>query len=134
MEDQVLSKDNRYMSEFLFFFSLVASFSIGIQGEWLLGCVFRLAVVTGANKGIGLEICRQLAGSGIKVILTARDGKKGAKAVEELSESGLTDVIFHQLDVTDAVSITLLVNFIRTHFGKLDILVREAELGHLDVC
>ncbi|KAI3899473.1 hypothetical protein MKW92_026044 [Papaver armeniacum] len=88
----------------------------------------RCAVVTGANKGIGLEICRQLASNGITVVLTARDQTKGAKAVEALkmSASGLTDVIFHQLDVNDATSVTSLAGFIKTRFGKLDILVNNA--------
>ncbi|CAN6268664.1 unnamed protein product, partial [Urochloa humidicola] len=43
----------------------------------------RIAVVTGGNKGIGFEVCRQLAGSGITVILTARDEKRGTAAVEK---------------------------------------------------
>ena len=90
----------------------------------------RIAVVTGGNKGIGLEICRQLASNGIKVVLTARDETRGTQAVEKLrNESGLSDVVFHQLDVTDASSIASLAEFIRTHFGKLDILVRD----HLSV-
>ncbi|KAI3909035.1 hypothetical protein MKX01_025003 [Papaver californicum] len=86
----------------------------------------RCAVVTGANKGIGLEICRQLASNGIIVVLTARDEKNGTKAVEALKESGLTDVIFHQLDVNDATSVTSLADFIKTRFQKLDILVNNA--------
>ncbi|XP_077241789.1 short-chain dehydrogenase/reductase 1 isoform X4 [Tasmannia lanceolata] len=86
----------------------------------------RCAVVTGANKGIGLEICRQLASNGIMVILTARDERRGIEAVENLKEFGLSDVIFHQLDVKDSVSISLLASFVKTHFGKLDILVNNA--------
>ncbi|CAN6228985.1 unnamed protein product [Urochloa humidicola] len=54
----------------------------------------RIAVVTGGNKGIGLEVCRQLAGAGITVILTARDDKRGTAAVEKLREAGLSDVNF----------------------------------------
>ncbi|RZC57497.1 hypothetical protein C5167_004804 [Papaver somniferum] len=84
------------------------------------------AVVTGANKGIGLEICRQLASNGIIVVLTARDETKGARAVEALKMSGLSDVIFHQLDVNDASSVTSLAGFIKTRYGKLDILVNNA--------
>ncbi|XP_059661739.1 salutaridine reductase-like [Cornus florida] len=62
----------------------------------------RYAVVTGANKGIGLEICRQLASNGIAVILTARDEKKGVEAIDNLKVSGLSDMFFHQLDVNNA--------------------------------
>ncbi|KAF8412290.1 hypothetical protein HHK36_000251 [Tetracentron sinense] len=86
----------------------------------------RCAVVTGANKGIGLEICRQLASNGIMVVLTARDEKRGIEAVENLRGSGFYDVVFHQLDVMDPTSISSLKDFIKTHFGKLDILVNNA--------
>ncbi|KAL6634823.1 hypothetical protein ACP70R_027494 [Stipagrostis hirtigluma subsp. patula] len=89
----------------------------------------RVAVVTGGNRGIGLEICRQLASSGVLVVLTARDETKGSRAVEELQKSGLADVIFHQLDVADRSSIEQLAEFVRTKFGKLDILVNNAAIG-----
>ncbi|XP_073102199.1 (+)-neomenthol dehydrogenase-like [Elaeis guineensis] len=89
----------------------------------------RIAVVTGGNKGIGLEICRQLALNGVRVILTARDEKRGQEAVEKLREYGLSDVLFHQLDVTDSPSIASLADFVRTEFGKLDILVNNAGIG-----
>ncbi|MCO6411590.1 MAG: SDR family NAD(P)-dependent oxidoreductase, partial [Thiogranum sp.] len=54
----------------------------------------KIAVVTGANRGLGLETCRQLAQSGLKVILTSRDPDKGRKASDELRKQGL-DVTFH---------------------------------------
>ncbi|KAG4937154.1 hypothetical protein JHK85_052073 [Glycine max] len=85
------------------------------------------AVVTGANKGIGFGICKQLVSNGITVVLTARDEKRGLEAVEKLKEFGVSDqVVFHQLDVTDPKSIESLANFIKTQFGKLDILVNNA--------
>ena len=83
----------------------------------------RIAVVTGGNKGIGLEVCRQLAGDGATVVLTARDETRGAAAAEKLRDAGLSDVIFHQLEITDATSIARLAEFLKTRFGKLDILV-----------
>ncbi|KAI3957209.1 hypothetical protein MKW98_012084 [Papaver atlanticum] len=87
----------------------------------------RCAVVTGGNKGIGFEICRQLAFNGVSVVLTARDVTKGLEAVENLKNSfGLSNVDFHQLDVLNPVSISSLSEFIRSHFGKLDILVNSA--------
>lgn len=76
--------------------------------------------MTGANKGIGLEICRQLASNGVEVILTARDEQRGIEAVENLRQSGVSNFVFHQLDVKDSASA-----FIETHFGKLDILVTD---------
>ncbi|XP_040376566.1 (+)-neomenthol dehydrogenase-like [Oryza brachyantha] len=89
----------------------------------------RVAVVTGGNRGVGLEICRQLASNGILVVLTARDEEKGCQAVKALHQSGLSGVTFHQLDVIDRSSILLLVEFVRTKFGKLDILVNNAAIG-----
>ncbi|KAB1199009.1 Salutaridine reductase [Morella rubra] len=86
----------------------------------------RIAVVTGANKGIGFEISKQLASNGVRVILTARDVKRGNEAVEKLKAAGFSDVIFHQLDVTDPASSSSLADFIRTQFGMLDILVNNA--------
>jgi (+)-neomenthol dehydrogenase len=80
-------------------------------------------VVTGANRGIGLEVCRQLAGNGLTVVLTARDETRGLAAVEKLKEAGFSDVVFHQLEITDAKSIARLADFLKTRFGKLDILV-----------
>ncbi|XP_031376133.1 (+)-neomenthol dehydrogenase-like isoform X2 [Punica granatum] len=91
------------------------------------------AVVTGANKGIGLEICRPLASRGVTVVLTSRDEKRGLEAVCKLKEEGSAapsgEVIFHQLDVTDSTSIDSLVEFVSTRFRKLDILVNNAVIG-----
>ncbi|XP_028108438.1 (+)-neomenthol dehydrogenase-like [Camellia sinensis] len=87
----------------------------------------RYAVVTGSNKGIGFEICRQLAAKGIIVVLTARDEKKGFEALEKLKSDGLSDhVVFCQLDVVDPSSVASLADFIKSKFGSLDILVNNA--------
>jgi enoyl-[acyl-carrier-protein] reductase (NADH) len=83
---------------------------------------FRVAVVTGGNRGIGLEICRQLASKGVTVVLTARDEKRGAEAVKIFAAHGLTNVLFHQLEVGDLSSVARLADFIREKFSKLDIL------------
>ncbi|KAG6663450.1 short-chain dehydrogenase/reductase 2b-like isoform X2 [Carya illinoinensis] len=94
----------------------------------------RYAVVTGANKGIGFEIVRQLASKGIVVVLTARDEKKGLEAADKLRDYGLSDhVVFHQLDVSDPASIASLADFIKTKFGKLDILVNNAGISGVKV-
>ncbi|CAL5398057.1 unnamed protein product [Camellia sinensis] len=90
----------------------------------------RYAVVTGANKGLGFEICRQLASKGILVLLTARDEKKGLEALEKLKSDGLFDhVVFFQLDVVDPSSIASLADFIKSKFGRLDILVNNAGIS-----
>ncbi|KAG6685085.1 hypothetical protein I3842_12G094000 [Carya illinoinensis] len=89
----------------------------------------RIAVVTGANKGIGFGISKQLASNGIKVILTARDVQRGSEAAEKLKAAGYSDVFFHQLDVTDPASISSLANFISSQFGKLDILINNAGIA-----
>jgi len=100
-------------------------------------CDFRYAVVTGANKGIGLESVNQLASNGVKVVLTARDERRGYEAIEILKECGLSElVLFHQLDVTHSASIYSLVDFVKTQFGRLDILVRRrhAEYSYNSGC
>ncbi|XP_028769169.1 uncharacterized protein LOC114726666 [Neltuma alba] len=95
----------------------------------------RYAVVTGANKGIGFAICKQLASNGVRVVLTARDPKNGLEAVEKLgSEFGASgQVDFHQLDVNDSASASSLANFITTKFAKLDILVNNAGVAGLHI-
>ncbi|WVZ17115.1 hypothetical protein V8G54_010097 [Vigna mungo] len=90
----------------------------------------RYAVVTGANKGIGLEIVRQLASEGIKVVLTARNEERGLQAFETLKASPLSHLLFfHQLDVAHATSVASFADFIKSKFGKLDILVNNAGIN-----
>jgi NAD(P)-dependent dehydrogenase (short-subunit alcohol dehydrogenase family) len=85
----------------------------------------RVAIVTGANRGIGLEVCCQLAGRDIHAILTSRHQAKGQAAAQELLAQGL-DVATHQLDVTDRDSIQRLRDFVELTYGRLDILVNNA--------
>lgn len=85
----------------------------------------RVALVTGANKGIGFEIGRQLARAGLSVILTARDPAKGEKAAKELSGEGL-DVAFEPLDVASETSIRVLAERVAKSRGRLDALVNNA--------
>ncbi len=88
----------------------------------------RVAVVTGANRGIGLEICRQLAQEGIYTILTSRDEVKGQSARQELVREGL-EIGYHQLDVTDPESIQRLAGYIEKEHGRLEILVNNAGIA-----
>ncbi len=85
----------------------------------------RIAVVTGANRGIGLEICRQLAQKGILVILTSRDEEKGLAVCQEMEKEELP-VRYFQLDVNSPASIFRLGNFMEKEFGQCDILVNNA--------
>ncbi len=87
----------------------------------------RTALVTGANRGIGLETCRQLARLGYRVILTSRDEGKGLEAVKTLSTGG-GEISFHQLDVTDQESILDLCDFVVSRFGAADLLVNNAAI------
>ncbi|HEV3141150.1 MAG TPA: SDR family oxidoreductase [Vicinamibacterales bacterium] len=86
-----------------------------------------VALVTGANRGIGLEICRQLAAQGLRVILTGRDAGRARKAASELASGGL-DVTAAVLDVDDAKSIRALAERVRTRFGGVDVLVNNAAI------
>lgn len=84
-----------------------------------------VAVVTGGNRGIGREICRQLAMKGARVVLTARSRESGEQAVNELQAEGL-ETHFQPLDVTDRAAASQLIERITNDFGRLDILVNNA--------
>ncbi len=88
----------------------------------------RIALVTGANKGIGYEIARQLAGSGVSVLLGARDAGRGQAAADDLAGQGL-DVSFIRIDVCDAGSIAAAAAEIDARRGRLDILVNNAGIA-----
>jgi NAD(P)-dependent dehydrogenase (short-subunit alcohol dehydrogenase family) len=87
-----------------------------------------IALVTGANKGIGREISRQLAGKGVRVLLGARDRSRGEKAAAELSGQGLP-VEFLQLDVTSQPSVDEAAREVERRCGRLDILVNNAGIA-----
>ncbi len=86
-----------------------------------------MAVVTGANKGIGLEIVRQLAKEGITVVLTTRHETRGKEALESLKRQELHNVNFHPLDVTSQESILKLAEWLQKTYGGIDILVSKFE-------
>jgi NAD(P)-dependent dehydrogenase (short-subunit alcohol dehydrogenase family) len=82
----------------------------------------KIALVSGANRGIGLEIVRQLAGQGIRTILAARKLEQGEQSARAIRG----DVIVRQLDVTDPQSVARIERYIDAEFGRLDILVNNA--------
>lgn len=85
----------------------------------------KIALVTGANKGIGLEIARQLAQSNIAVLMGARDLQRGRDAASELASEGL-DVQAIQIDLNDETTIAATAEKIAAKYGRLDILVNNA--------
>ena len=87
-----------------------------------------IALITGANKGIGLEIARQLGTQGITVLIGARDEKRGSVAAEKLQAENI-DAHAVQLDVTNQQSIDAAAKYIESKFGKLDILVNNAGIA-----
>ena len=88
----------------------------------------KVVLITGANKGIGKEIARQLGILGYTVVLTARDQKAGATAVEELVAAGC-DAHTVQLEVTSADDLANLVTYLEKKYGKLDVLVNNAGIA-----
>jgi len=91
----------------------------------------RVALVTGANRGIGLEVVRQLALRGFTTILGARDAQKGDEAARSLRQGGL-QIVPVQLDVTDQQSIDAANLMVEERFGKLDVLVNNAAILYDD--
>jgi NAD(P)-dependent dehydrogenase (short-subunit alcohol dehydrogenase family) len=85
---------------------------------------YKIILVTGANKGIGLEICRQLAEQNHKVILTARDAEKAKKALKKLPDT----VQFLKMDVTQLESFEKTKIFIQETYGRLDVLINNAAI------
>jgi NAD(P)-dependent dehydrogenase (short-subunit alcohol dehydrogenase family) len=87
----------------------------------------KIALVIGANRGLGFETCLQLAQLGLTVILSARDCVKGQVAAKQLVDKGL-DVLFYQLDVSNQSNISKIASQIDQQFGRLDILVNNAAI------
>jgi NAD(P)-dependent dehydrogenase (short-subunit alcohol dehydrogenase family) len=85
----------------------------------------RVALVTGANRGLGFEISHQLAKQGVKIVMGVRDAMKGQVAANRLLQDGL-DVEFQYLDVTDTESIETIRGYLDETYGKLDILINNA--------
>ncbi|TYH49541.1 (-)-isopiperitenone reductase isoform X2 [Gossypium raimondii] len=112
-------------------FHFSSTVSLHSSNRWWSGDT--VAVVTGANKGIGLAVVKRFAELGLTVVLTARDEERGKKATEKLREEGLGNVRFFALDVSKAASIKTFVSWVETTFGGLDILVNNAGVSFNDI-
>ena len=84
-----------------------------------------IVAVTGGNRGIGFEICRQLAARGARVLLAARKTAAGTAAIEKLAKENLS-AEFYPLDVTDGKSIAALRDVLKDRWGHLDVLINNA--------
>ena len=87
-----------------------------------------IALVTGANKGIGLEICRQLAQKGFHVLLGSRDEARGQEAAASLAQDGgLVEAIV--VDLAASATFENARKLIEERFGRLDVLINNAGVG-----
>jgi NAD(P)-dependent dehydrogenase (short-subunit alcohol dehydrogenase family) len=85
-----------------------------------------VVIVTGANRGLGFEMCRQLAARGAQVVLTARDETAGKVAAGKATSAGGPPVRFRRLDVNDDATLKKLVSFVTETFGRCDTLLNNA--------
>jgi NAD(P)-dependent dehydrogenase (short-subunit alcohol dehydrogenase family) len=88
----------------------------------------KIALITGANKGLGLEMARQLGQAGVTVVMAARDPEKGEAAAAKLRADGL-DAQFLKLDVTNKQDHAAAAGFLDKKFGRLDILINNAGIA-----
>lgn len=88
----------------------------------------RIALITGANKGIGFETARAIGRKGHIILLGSRDPSRGEAAVTKLKQEGINACLL-QIDVADRTTILAAANAIQNSFGKLDILVNNAGSG-----
>ena len=86
----------------------------------------RIALVTGANQGVGRQVAKELAANGLTVLVGSRNFGRGEAAATEIGSSAIP----LQLDVTDRVSITTAAEHIRKDFGRLDLLVNNAAISN----
>ncbi len=86
----------------------------------------RLALVTGANQGVGLQVAKELVANGVTVLAGSRNLERGEAAAKEIGPGAIA----LQLDVTDRVSIAAAAERIRQEFGRLDVLVNNAAISN----
>jgi NAD(P)-dependent dehydrogenase (short-subunit alcohol dehydrogenase family) len=88
----------------------------------------KIALITGANKGLGFETARQLGAKGYTVLVGARDETKGLSAIEKLKSEGF-DADFIEIDATNAETIKSAVEKVGEKYGKLDVLINNAGIS-----
>jgi NAD(P)-dependent dehydrogenase (short-subunit alcohol dehydrogenase family) len=86
----------------------------------------RIALVTGANQGVGLQVAKELVAKGITVLVGSRNFERGAAAAKDIGPGAIA----LQFDVTDRASIGAAAEHIRTEFGRLDLLVNNAAISN----
>jgi NAD(P)-dependent dehydrogenase (short-subunit alcohol dehydrogenase family) len=86
----------------------------------------RIALVTGANQGVGLQVAKELVANGVTVLIGSRNFERGKPAAEEIGPGAIA----LQLDVTDRASIDAAAEHIRKEFGRLDLLVQNAAISN----
>ncbi len=86
----------------------------------------RIALVTGANQGVGFQVAKELAAHGVTVLVGSRNFERGETAAREIGQGAIAV----QLDVTDQASITAAAERIRKEFGHLDLLVQNAAISN----
>src|ERR1700728_2871508 len=84
-----------------------------------------VAVVTGASRGIGLEVCRQLAALGYVVVLGSRDLRRAEQTAKELDPDGIRVIPAH-IEVDNSVNVGQLADWVRDRFGRVDAIVNNA--------
>src|ERR1700747_1664854 len=84
-----------------------------------------VAVVTGGNRGVGREVCRQLCLLGFMVVFGSRDLRRGELAAKELDPEG-NRIIACQLEVDNSVSVASMAEWVKNRFGRTDVLVNNA--------
>lgn len=87
----------------------------------------RIALITGANQGIGFQVAKELVAHGVRVLIGSRNLANGHAAAEKIG-AGATPL---QLDVTDRVSIATAATYIRQEFGRLDLLINNAAISNI---
>ena len=86
----------------------------------------RVALVTGANQGVGLQVAKELVANGLTVLVGSRNFDRGEAAAKEIGPGAIA----LQLDVTDAASIAAAAERIRKELGRLDLLVNNAAISN----
>ena len=96
------------------------------ESKTTVDAVKNIALVTGANGGIGLQVAKDLASLGFIVLVGSRNEERAKTAAHEIG----TDAYAVQIDVTDDESVRAAAEYIRTHFGRLDVLVQNGAISN----